>query len=158
DRLLGIGGMAAVYAATHRNGSRGAIKMLHTEMSIDAEVKRRFLREGYVANAVDHPGTVKVLDDDTAEDGSVFIVMELLEGETLEARADRQGGRIPPGELLPLIDQLLDVLAAAHARGVVHRDIKPENVFVTTAGAVKLLDFGIARLRRGQGSMATVTG
>jgi serine/threonine-protein kinase len=158
DRLLGIGGMAAVYAASHRNGSRGAIKMLHAEMSLDAEIRRRFLREGYVANAVDHPGTVKVLDDEVAEDGSVFIVMELLEGETLDASAERRGGRLPAGELLPIVDQLLDILVAAHARGVVHRDIKPENVFITRTGQVKLLDFGVARLRLHQGSMATVTG
>src|SRR6185295_962949 len=92
DALLGVGGMAAVYAATHRNGSRGAIKVLHVELSGDGEVKRRFLREGYVANSVEHPGTVRVLDDDVAEDGSAFLVMELLEGETLEARAERRGG------------------------------------------------------------------
>jgi serine/threonine protein kinase len=69
DRLLGIGGMAAVYAGTHRNGSRGAIKMLHVELSLEPEIRARFLREGYVANAVGHPGAVRVIDDDVAEDG-----------------------------------------------------------------------------------------
>lgn len=93
DALLGLGGMAAVYAATHRNGKRGAIKLLHTELSVDTDVRARFLREGYVANKVGHPGAVAVLDDDTADDGSVFLVMELLEGESVDARAQRFGGR-----------------------------------------------------------------
>src|SRR4029079_12876235 len=81
DELLGVGGMAAVYAATHRTGSRVAIKILHAEQSEDSDTRRRFLREGYAANAVGHPGVVRVLDDD-AEDGEAFIVMDLLEGET----------------------------------------------------------------------------
>src|SRR4026208_216748 len=81
DRLLGVGGMASVYAATHRNKKRGAVKMLHLELGIHADARGRFLREGYVANHVDHPGAVSVLDDDVAEDGSVFLVMELLEGQ-----------------------------------------------------------------------------
>src|SRR5271167_2970396 len=83
DVLLGVGGMAAVYAATHRNKSRAAVKVLHRELGANAEVRARFLREGYVANAVEHEGVVKVLDDDTAEDGSLFLVTELLDGETL---------------------------------------------------------------------------
>ena len=95
ESLLGVGGMAAVYAATHRNGKRVAVKMLHAELGHDAEIKRRFLREGYVANAVDHPGTVKVLDDDVAPDGAVFIVMELLEGETLDGAAPSARGQAP---------------------------------------------------------------
>jgi hypothetical protein len=159
DSLLGIGGMAAVYAATHRNGGRGAIKMLHAEYSALAEIKRRFLREGYVANTVLHPGVVRVLDDDIAEDGSAFLVMDLLVGETLDARLQRRGGRLPASEALPITDELLDILAAAHDARVVHRDVKPENVFITTDGAVKLLDFGIARLQSMQpGSLATVDG
>jgi serine/threonine protein kinase len=147
DVLLGVGGAAAVYAATHRNGSRVAVKILHPEMSTNAFVRERFLWEGYVANAVGHEGVVKVIDDDTAEDGSLFLVTELLDGETLEQRRVRLGGRIAQDQVLLVADQLLDVLAAAHAKGVVHRDIKPENLFLTGAGQVKVLDFGIARLR-----------
>ena len=147
DVLLGVGGMAAVYAATHRNGSRAAVKLLHAELLVNAEVRSRFLREGYVANAVGHEGAVKVLDDDTAEDGSLFLVTELLDGETLEDRRVRLGGQLSEDDVLSIADQLLDVLAAAHAKGVVHRDLKPENVFLTRGGQVKVLDFGIARLR-----------
>jgi serine/threonine protein kinase len=147
DVLLGVGGMAAVYAATHRNGSRAAVKILHPEMSTNAFVRERFLWEGYVANAVGHDGAVKVIDDDTAEDGSLFLVTELLDGETLEERRIRFGGQLVQEEVLLLMEQLLSVLAAAHAHGIVHRDLKPENVFLTRAGQVKVLDFGIARLR-----------
>src|SRR5438309_9755878 len=84
DRVLGIGGMATVYAATHRNKKRVAITMLHPELSIRENIRTRFLREGYVANSVDHPGAVSVLDDDVAEDGSAFLVMELLTGSALD--------------------------------------------------------------------------
>jgi serine/threonine-protein kinase len=147
DALLGVGGMAAVYAATHRNGSRAALKILHPEVSLDSECRDRFLREGRVANAVGHEGAVKVLDDDVTEDGSVFLVLELLEGENLEERCQRLGGHLPEKEVLWIGDQLLDVLSAAHARGIVHRDIKPDNLFLTTSGSLKVLDFGIARLR-----------
>src|SRR5687767_215223 len=75
EALLGVGGMACVYAGTHRNGKRGAVKLLHLELSLNEDVKTRFLREGYVANKVDHPGSVSVLDDDVADDGAVFLVM-----------------------------------------------------------------------------------
>jgi eukaryotic-like serine/threonine-protein kinase len=82
DRLLGVGGMACVYAATHlRNADRVAVKILHRELSIDAGVRARFLREGGAANRVAHSGTVRVLDDDMAEDGSLFLVMDLLEAK-----------------------------------------------------------------------------
>ena len=147
DVLLGVGGMAAVYAATHRNGSRVAIKLMHAELSTHHQVRTRFLREGYVANAVGHEGAVRVTDDDIAEDGSAFLVMDLLDGETLEDRRIRCGGKLDEDEVLSVTDQLLDVLITAHAKGVIHRDLKPENVFVTRGGQVKVLDFGIARLR-----------
>ena len=148
ERLLGIGGMAAVYAGTHRNGKRGAIKVLHQDLSLDPDAKSRFLHEGYVANRLDHPGAVSVLDDDVAEDGSVFLVMELLEGRSVDAVAsERAGYRLGAAEALNIVDQLLDVLAVAHEKGIVHRDLKPENMFLTPGGVVKVLDFGIARIR-----------
>jgi eukaryotic-like serine/threonine-protein kinase len=148
DDILGTGGMAVVYTATHvRNANRVAVKVLHRDLSIDAGQRARFLREGYAANTVGHPGTVRVLDDDIAEDGSVFIVMELLDGETLDARWERSGGKLGVREVVTLMSELLDVLSAAHARGIVHRDLKPENLLLTRDGKLKVLDFGVARLR-----------
>ena len=147
ERILGSGGMATVYEATHRNQARAAIKLLHPELALNKEVTTRFLREGYVANSVDHPGTVKVLDDDLTVDGCPYLVMELLDGETVEDRAMRKGGSLPLAEVMALADNVLSILVAAHAAGVVHRDIKPENLFLTRSGELKILDFGIARLR-----------
>ena len=146
DSLLGVGGMAAVYAATHRNQKRVAVKVLLPELSNDEDVRTRFLREGYAANTIGHPGAVSVLDDDVAEDGAAFLVMELLEGETVEARWDRKLNQLPLVEVLTIADQVLDVLAAAHVKGIVHRDIKPENLFLARGSGVKILDFGIARV------------
>ena len=147
DSVLGVGGMGVVYAATHRNGKRFAIKLLHPEFSSRRDLRTRFLREGYVANSVDHPGVVSVLDDDIADDGSAFLVMELLDGNTMEALGARPGARMPLREALGITHQLLDVLNAAHGKGIVHRDIKPANIFVLRDGQVKVLDFGLARLR-----------
>jgi serine/threonine-protein kinase len=156
DAVLGVGGMAAVYAATHRNGQRAALKILHPEFSSDREWRKRFLREGRVANAVGHEGAVQVLDDDVTADGSVFLVLELLEGENLVARRRRLGGCLPEREVLWIGDQLLDVLVAAHARGIVHRDIKPANLLLTCSGRLKVLDFGIARMQ-GLSTASTAT-
>lgn len=145
DSLLDVGGMAAVYSATHRNGSRGAVKVMHPGCA-DPKVTERFLREGTLANLVEHEGALHVLDDDVDENGSPFLVMELLEGTSLHARFESNGGRLDVQEVLLVVDQLLDILAAAHDAGVVHRDVKPENVFLLADGRVKLLDFGVARL------------
>src|SRR6476620_4111785 len=86
DALIGVGGMAAVYASSHRNGARAAIKILHAEYAGHPEVRARFLREAYIANKVDHSGTVKVLDDDVSENGEPYLVMELLTGTSVESR------------------------------------------------------------------------
>jgi serine/threonine protein kinase len=158
DRLLGIGGMATVYAATHRNKKRVAVKMLHPELSMHTGLRTRFMREGYVANTVEHPGAVAVLDDDVAEDGSAFLVMELLEGATLDELCERQSGRLPLRQVLAVAERLLDVLAAADTKHIVHRDIKPSNVMVTRDGQVKVLDFGVARLRDVDSAHATHSG
>jgi serine/threonine-protein kinase len=159
DALLGVGGMACVYSATHRNTKRVAVKLLHPHLSFDRSIRERFLREGYAANRVKHPGVVVVHDEDTTQEGAAFLVMELLEGEGVGERWQRHGCRLPPEEVMSLADQLLDTLAAAHEKGIVHRDIKPENLFVTGDGQLKVLDFGIARLRELSGSIsATRTG
>ena len=159
EALLGIGGMAAVFRARHRNGNRVAVKLLHAELALDAEMRARFQREGYAANQVTHPGVVRVLDDDVTADGSVFLVMELLEGETLDARWSRCGRRLDVRDVCAIADQVLEVLDVAQRAAVVHRDIKPENLFVTRDGRMKILDFGIARLQERAGpAMATLTG
>jgi len=145
DSFIGRGGSADVYAATHRNGKRAAVKILHAQYASSPELMKRFLREGYVANSLNHAGAVSVLDDDRCEDGSAYLVMELLEGSPL---SDFGKKKIPLslGAVLRIADEVLDVLAAAHERGIVHRDIKPGNLFLTNAGQTKVLDFGIARL------------
>jgi serine/threonine protein kinase len=157
-RILGIGGMATVYEAHHRNGSRVAVKMLHPTLSASSALCERFLREGYVANLVGHPGIPRVLDDDVDEtDGCAFLVMELIEGCTLEDRACM--GYAGDAEVLKIAREVLEILAAAHAKGVVHRDLKPDNLLIDRDGRVRVLDFGIARLLDDQDtSMATTTG
>lgn len=142
---IGRGGMSIVYAATHRNGRKVAVKVLRRALASNRRIVERFLREGYVANKIRHPGAVAVLDDDVDGD-TVFLVMEFLDGATLAERYGKGAPTSTLGEVLGIGEQLLDVLAAAHASGVVHRDIKPSNVFVTRDGEVMLLDFGIARL------------
>jgi eukaryotic-like serine/threonine-protein kinase len=156
ERVLGVGGMAAVYAARHRNGARAAVKVLHTNLSIHAEVRERFLREGYAANRVEHPGAVKVLDDDMVtggpDAGTAYLVMELLEGQSLQDRLER-GPPIGEREFLAIAASVLDVLEAAHARGVVHRDLKPENLFLLpTLSALSALPGSGDEDRRGDRS------
>jgi serine/threonine protein kinase len=157
DALIGVGGMAAVYMATHRNGSMAALKILHEDVARNGEVRERFLRESYIANKVNHPGTVRVLDDDKDDDGAPYIVMELLRGESIESKATKAGGRLSIAETLEILDQTLAVLESAHHQTIVHRDLKPENLFWTDQGQVKVLDFGIARLRE-ENSRKTQTG
>jgi serine/threonine-protein kinase len=146
DALLGSGSMAAVYAVTHRNGARAALKILHPTLCTDPAVCERFLGEGYLANSVKHPGIVRVLDDGVTDDGCVFLTMDLLEGLTLEDHRQKRGMKIPIVEALDLGDKLMDVLSAVHTAGIIHRDLKPQNVFVCDDGVLKLLDFGVARV------------
>ncbi|WP_394840122.1 protein kinase [Pendulispora rubella] len=155
-RLLGIGGMAAVYAGIHRNGHAVAIKVLHERLSTDPELERLFRREAHLANKIQHPGIVPVIDDDVAEDGCIFLVMPLLTGETLRARAERTGSKLPAEEVALVAHQVLNILSAAHDAKIVHRDIKPENLYVTQTGDLRVLDFGIARFFE-TNEMASVT-
>ncbi|MEZ4371320.1 MAG: protein kinase [Polyangiaceae bacterium] len=163
DELLGVGGMAAVYAATHRNRGRAAIKILHPQLAMQLAMRDRFRREGYVANTVEHPGALRVLDDDIdPHTKATYLVVELLDGESMDARL-RRAPALEYAELVRIACDVLEVLDAAHAKGVVHRDIKPDNIFLLEDESghhigTKLLDFGVARLvEEGAGSV-TLTG
>src|SRR5580700_1681417 len=146
ERLLGEGGMASVYVARHKIGRLDAIKILHPALAAAPQLRARFEQEARVVNRFRHRGAVEVRDIDTTEDGAPFIVMELLEGETLSAIARRTGPLEVP-LVMQVADEVLDVLVAAHAEGITHRDIKPDNLLRLTDGRIKVLDFGIARVR-----------
>ena len=147
DALLGVGGMAAVFAATHRNGQRAALKILSAEFARDKSISERFTREAYVSNRIQHAACVQVLDDDVTDDGEPYLVMELLIGKTLREAWKELGPRVPVPRALEFMLPILDCLAACHAVGVIHRDLKPANIFICDAGPIKVLDFGIAQFR-----------
>jgi serine/threonine protein kinase len=159
DRLLGWGSTSAVYAATHRNGHRAALKILHLSLCADASMMDRFLREAGIVNAIRHRAIVPIGDDGMTAEGCMYLVAALLEGETLEAMRVRKSGRLDIEELAPIAEELMSAMCAVHAAGVVHRDLKPQNVFVTTTGELKLLDFGTARIfDRAAGSPVSAAG
>lgn len=149
ERVLGSGSLAAAYEAVHRNGARVALKIIHRAHCSDENVLERFFQEARLANGVEHPGVERILDDGATEDGCAFLVMELLEGRSMERWRNEAGGRVPFADAADAIDGLLDAVGAIHAAGVLHRNLKPENVFVATDGRVVLLDFGRARLADG---------
>ncbi len=160
ESLLGRGGMGAVYRARHiLLGDRVAIKMLPPEMRSNSEWLRRFQREGQAARRFRHPNAVTVYDLRTSSDGMIYLVMEYVEGTTLDAELKKRG-RFSPAEALATLKPVISVLNAAHAMGVVHRDLKPENIMIGKAGSggepvVKLLDLGIAKLREVAGAENT---
>ncbi len=156
--VLGVGGMATVYRAAHRTGHKVAVKLLHPHLAGREDVCARFVREAYTANKIEHPGVVRVIDDDMAKDGAPFLVMELLEGETLDAWQERAGPKLPAEEVFAATFGVLDVLSRAHTKGIVHRDIKPENLFRTREGKIRVLDFGIARALDDEAPSKTRTG
>jgi serine/threonine protein kinase len=150
ERVLGIGGMASVFLGRRADGWVAAVKILHPYLHTNDELKKRFLREGPIGSALAAVGPLceglpQVLESGEAEDGTSYLVMELLEGETVFDRLARMG-TFPIGQVLWLAQQVLDVLVVAHAYGVVHRDLKPENLHLGTDGRLKVLDFGIARV------------
>nr|MBA3438483.1 serine/threonine protein kinase [Pyrinomonadaceae bacterium] len=146
--LLGAGGMGEVYRAHDpKIGRDVAIKVLPAELSANSERLRRFEQEAQAAGALNHPNILSIFDVET-HDGFLYVVSELLEGEELRAQLDQ--GALPQRQAIDYARQIADGLAAAHARGIVHRDLKPENLFVTTDGRVKILDFGLAKLRVSQ--------
>src|SRR5436190_18368112 len=130
EALLGKGGMGAVFLARHiLLGDRVAINVLPPEMRNNAEWLRRFRREGQAARRFRHPNAVTVYDLRTAADGMIYMVMEYVEGHTLDAEL-RIRGRLTPGEAFELLEPIMSVLNAAHSMGVVHRDLKPENIMI----------------------------
>ena len=160
EALLGKGGMGAVYRARHiLLGDRVAIKVLPPEMRSNSEWLRRFQREGQAARRFRHHNAVTVYDLRTSADGTVYLVMEYVEGHTLDAEL-RKRGKFAPEDAVAVLDPIMGVLNAAHAMGVVHRDLKPENIMIgkpSTGGepVVKLLDLGIAKLREVAGAEKT---
>jgi serine/threonine protein kinase len=149
---LGSGGMGEVYRAhDSRLGRDVAIKVIPGEGSQDSARIRRFEQEARAAGTLSHPNVCSVYDLGTYE-GSPFVVMELLEGETL--RQVLQAGPIPFRTAIGFVAQAAEGLAAAHARGIIHRDLKPENLFLTKDGRVKVLDFGLAKLTGTEASPA----
>lgn len=151
EALLGKGGMGAVFRARHiLLGDRVAIKILPPEVRTNAEWLRRFRREGQAARRFRHPNAVTVYDLRTAGDGTIYMVMEFVEGRTLSEEI-KMRGRCAPGEAFEILEPIMSVLNTAHTMGVVHRDLKPENIMIgkATTGepVVKLLDLGIAKLR-----------
>ncbi|HEY5938738.1 MAG TPA: serine/threonine-protein kinase [Kofleriaceae bacterium] len=151
ERLLGRGGVGAVYEAVHvETSTRRAIKMLLPDLANAAEVAERFKREAMAARLLDHPNIVEVIDL-VAEGPDLYLVMELLSGRPLTAILE--DGALAPRRALVIGRQILDALAHAHTHGLVHRDLKPANIMLVTLGTpgaeferVKLLDFGLVKL------------
>jgi eukaryotic-like serine/threonine-protein kinase len=151
--LLGEGGMGAVYLAEHPDiGRRVAVKVLHTDLTRDPQLLTRFLNEARAANAIHHPNIIEILDSGTTDGGMPYLVMELLEGETLAARV-RRLGKLSLAEALDIAYQTASAVGAAHRKNIVHRDLKPDNLFIIADHSnpgrerVKVLDFGIAKLQ-----------
>jgi serine/threonine protein kinase len=141
DALLGVGGMGSVYRGFDERLERAvAVKEVHAEHRSSA-VRARFLREARALSQLDHPNICRIYDVLERSDGD-YLILELIEGETLRHRMARG---IPRDEALRIALQVARVLVVAHARGIVHRDLKPENIMLTAAGEVKVLDFGLAR-------------
>lgn len=149
ERLIGIGGMGRVYAATHANlGKAFAVKVLAEGRANKPDAAERFLREARAATKIEHDHIVKVVNCDRDAQGRLFIVMELLEGESLADRLEQ--GPLPIAEAMQIAHQTCEALQAAHDAGIVHRDLKPENIFITHKNGeifVKVLDFGISKIK-----------
>ncbi|MES1166274.1 MAG: serine/threonine-protein kinase, partial [Verrucomicrobiota bacterium] len=161
-RLIGRGGMGAVYEARHAALSRRfAIKFLLPELAARPDMLRRFENEAKAAGGLEHPNVAAVMDFGRANDGAPYIVMEFLQGEDC-ARLLKRSGPLPVARAANIVVQACRGLDVAHANGIVHRDLKPENLFVSDAGdgtdLVKVLDFGIAKLRVADAGVATGTG
>jgi serine/threonine protein kinase len=162
ESMLGKGGMGAVYRARHiLLGDKVAIKVLPPQMRNNAEWLRRFRREGQAARRFRHPNAVTVYDLRTTSEGLIYMVMEFVEGHTLDVELKRHG-QLTPLQAFNILEPIMSVLNAAHAMGVVHRDLKPENIMIGKPGedgqpVTKLLDLGIAKMREVAGTEASGT-
>jgi serine/threonine-protein kinase len=159
-RLIGDGGMGSVYEATHEVlGVNVALKFLHSELSEEFNLKERFLQEARVSATIQSPHIVRVMDVDVFED-QPYLVMDLLKGEPLQRRISSQG-RLTIPQTLDYAQQILIGLQEAHEKNIVHRDLKPDNVFITRGPQgeelLKILDFGIAKLRQAAGAKGHLT-
>lgn len=156
QKLLGVGGMAAVFASEDEAGNAVAIKLLHQELASNQTVCERFRREAELTRSVDHPGRLTLYEDGVLPDGCPYMVMERLDGAPLDRLWKHHGRRLPVAYTLKVAYQVLDLLAVCHRENIIHRDLKPANVFITRTRKVKVLDFGVAR--RLGGVEATLAG
>lgn len=154
-RKLGEGGMGVVYEAEHKQiGKRAAVKLMHAEYAQTPEFAARFLNEARAVNIIRHPSVVEIFEYGQLPDGTLFIVMEFLEGETLSSRIAKTGRQGPLLPCLHIAHQVAQALSAAHEKNIVHRDLKPDNIMLVEDPLhpdelrVKVLDFGIAKLAR----------
>ncbi|HKQ70236.1 MAG TPA: serine/threonine-protein kinase [Polyangiaceae bacterium] len=148
--VLGKGGHGIVYRALDRETrAHVAIKFLHDSVAVDPQYNIRMLREAQVMAALSGTSAIRVYGLRTTLDGALYLVMELLDGEDLDdylVRTEATGARMTVFHLFELLDPIVDTLEAAHTRGIIHRDLKPGNIFVQSAGGVRLLDFGLAKV------------
>jgi hypothetical protein len=147
ERLIGFGGMAAVYRSHGSDGTPVAIKILHSTYSTNEGIRQRFVREAQLTDAVDHAGRVAIYEQGESDEGDPYFVMELLEGMTLDKLWKTNDRVLPVDQALDIVDHVLEFLGACHQQTIVHRDLKPANIFITNDGTVKVLDFGVARKR-----------
>ena len=155
-RELGRGGFGIVYLATDsRLGRPVAIKVLARDLATDTERLNRFEREARLLASLNHSGIATIYSLEETEDGSKFIVLEYVDGQTLEERLKR--GPLPVSEALSVGLQVAEAVAAAHKRNVIHRDLKPANVMINQDGEAKVLDFGLARSHRDRAPVAEVS-
>jgi len=150
ERLIGMGGMGAVYEASHQRLSRGfAVKMLNPDVAENAEALERFRREAEITSGLGHPNILDVIDFNHTPDGAPYIIMELLDGEDLATRKKRLG-RLGLHQVASIFKQAASALQAVHDNGIVHRDLKPQNIFLCNSQGrddfVKVVDFGVSKI------------